>query len=194
MKFITPLWLNIPVLRENVWFDVRDLFREGTNTIHIRARTSKYNDPRIGPFAASAKLLQPVVLIGAFRVEGDGRLTSWTDTIDLNTPWEEQGLPHIAGVGVYRRRVWWDGHGPLILHLPQCTDAVEVRINGARCGVQVWPPYVFDLTAPLHEGDNDLEIRVHNTLGTIITETYAGSRPSEPPISGLLAAPQLLGV
>ena len=41
---------------------------------------------------------------------------------------------------------------------------------------------------------NEVEIRVRNTLGNIITETYGGARPTEPPISGLLAPPWLLSV
>jgi len=183
-----PLWAE-----ENVWLDVRGLFVEGPNTIHVRARTSKYSDPRIGPFAASAKLLQPVVLVGDFLVEGGGHLVPWKGTIRADQPWEEQGLPHVAGVGVYRRTIERDGTDRLILHLPQCTDAVELRVNGETCGVRAWPPYVFELAGYVRRGANDLEIRVRNTLGNIITETYGGSAPDQPPLSGLLAPPRLLG-
>ena len=177
---------------ENIWFDVRGLFVEGRNTIHVRARTSKYSDPNIGPFPISAKLLQPVVLVGDFLVDGESRLVQWTGTIRADQPWEEQGLTHVAGVGVYRRALKWDGRDRLMLHLPHCTDAVELRVNGEACGVRTWPPYVFDLAGHLREGDNVLEIRVRNTLGNIITETYGGNAPDQPPISGLLAPPRLL--
>ena len=182
-----PLWTE-----ENVWFDVGGLFSEGTNTIHVRARTSKYSDPHIGAFAISAELLQPVVLVGEFLVEDENRLVPWPGKLSVGTPWEQQGLPHVAGVGVYRRSLDWGDSARPILHLPQCTDAVEVRVNGHSCGVRVWPPYVFELTPGLREGRNDLEIRVSNTLGNIITETYAGHRPDCPPSSGLLATPRLL--
>ena len=184
-----PVWTE-----ENVFFDVRGLFVKGTNTIHIRARTSKYSDPKVGPFAVSAKLLQPVVLAGKFLVEDGQRLVPWRGTILADRPWEEQGVTHVAGVGVYRRSVTWVGAARLMLRLPRCVDAVEVRVNGRSCGVRVWPPYVFDLTDGLKQGSNDIEIRVSNTLGNIITETYAGQQPDRPPISGLLAPPELLSV
>ena len=107
---------------------------------------------------------------------------------------EAQGLPHVAGVGVYRRTIAWDGRSRLLLHLPRCTDAVEVRVNGVSCGVRVWPPYVFELTAGLCRGGNELEIHLCNTLGNIITETYGGAAPSERPCSGLLEPPRLLTI
>ena len=179
---------------ENIWFDVRGLFAEGTNTIHVRARTSKYNDPRIGAFPATAKLLQPVVLVGDFRVEDECHLLPSEGTIRVDRSWEEQGLPHVAGMGVYGRKINWDGGRPLTLHLPKCTDAVEVLANGESCGIRTWPPYTFDLAPHLQKGENDLEIRVHNTLGNIITETYSGIRPAEFPTSGVLSPPRLLTV
>ena len=184
-----PLWTE-----ENVAFDVSGLFVEGSNTIHVRVRTSKYNDPRVGAFAISAKRLQPVVLVGDFLVSDDGALTPWAGHIRAEQAWEHQGLPHIAGTGTYRRKVTWDGNGRPLLLLPQCTDAVEVLVNGASCGVRTWPPYVFDLNGHLNPGENEMQIRVHNTLGNVITETYGGSRPVEFPVSGLLAPPRLLSV
>ena len=185
----SPLWTE-----ENVWFDVSDLFVKGWNTICVRARTSKYNDPRIGAFPALAARLQPVVVVGTFGVTEDLGLAPWSGTIDVSQPWEKQAIPHAAGVGIYRRSVAWDGRNSLVLHLPRCTDAVDVRVNDLPCGVRTWPPYVFDLTEPLDPGDNVLEIRVSNTLGNIITETYAGRAPRERPQSGLLAPPKLLTI
>lgn len=184
-----PLWAE-----ENVWFDVRGLFRQGTNTIHVRAKTSKYNDPRIAAFPNLAKLVQPVVLVGDFLVQEGSRLMPWDAAIQVDRPWEQQGVPHFAGIGTYRRTVEWDGRGRLLLHLPQCTDAVEVEVNGKACGVRTWPAYVYDLTAQCSPGANRLEVRVSNTLGNIITETYGGTAPTAYPVSGLLEAPRLLRV
>jgi len=183
-----PLWTE-----ENVHFDVGGMLAEGENLICIRARTSKYNDPRIAPMpGATNRLLQPVVLVGEFLVDEDGRLGSWSGKLHCDAPWERQGLPHVAGVGAYRRAIEWSGEGRVLLHLPECHDAVEVVVNGARCGVRAWPPYVFDLTPALKPGDNALEIRVANTLGNIILETYAGQQPSVYPTSGLKQPPRVL--
>ncbi len=183
-----PLWTE-----ENVHFDVSDLFHEGENWVHVRARTSKYNDPRISPMPGTTEhLLQPVVLVGQFAVEGGNVLAPWPGTLQSGSAWEELGLPHFAGTGVYRRSVTVSRDGRVGLRLPATTDAVEVLVNGEPCGVRVWPPYVFDLTPVLRQGGNDLEIRVSNTLGNIILGTYAGAAPSAYPLSGLLANPELL--
>jgi len=183
-----PLWTE-----ENVHFGVTGMLAEGENWIHLRVRTSKYNDPRIAPMpGATNRLLQPVVLVGGFLVAEDERLVPWTGKLGCDAPWESQGLPHVAGVGTYRRVIPWSGEGRVLLHLPECNDAVEVCVNGAPCGVRAWPPYVFDLTPALRPGDNALEIRVANTLGNIILETYAGQQPSAYPTSGLKQPPGLL--
>jgi hypothetical protein len=183
-----PLWTE-----ENVHFDVRGLLQEGENLIHLRVRTSKYNDPRIAPMPGiTNRLLQPVALVGEFLVGEDERLAPWTGALNCDAPWEAQGLPHVAGVGVYGRTVAWDGEGAVLLHLPECHDAVEVLLNDVACGVRAWPPYVFDLTPALQQGDNELAIRVANTLGNLILETYAGQQPSAYPTSGLTQPPRLL--
>ena len=183
----TPLWAE-----ENVHYDVDGLFREGANTVHIRVRTSKYNDPRITAFPNRAdRLLQPVVVLGEFGVAGQTLLAP-RPQVQADQPWEQQGMPQAAGVGVYRRRLEVAAGASVFLRLPEVVDAVEVFINGQSAGRTAWPPYVFDLTDLLHGGENDLEIRVSNTLGNLITETYGGAQPPEYPTSGLQAAPQLL--
>jgi len=185
-----PLWTE-----ENVQFDVRNLWIPGENWVHIRARTSKYNDPKISPMpGVTDALLQPAVLVGRFRVGAEGNLAPWEGKLVADAPWEEQGLPHFAGTVAYRRELNWSGKGRVLLHLPGCRDSVEVRVNGQSCGVCTWAPYLFDLSRGLRPGPNALEIRVSNTLGHIILETYAGIVPTGSPTSGLTAPPRLLVV
>ena len=181
-----PLWTE-----ENVHFEVGSLLEPGTNAIHIRARTSKYNDPRIAPMEGISALLQPVVLVGDFTVEGRN-LRPAASAISPAAPWEEQGMPHFAGVGVYRRQVRLPADVPVLLHLPACADSVEVRFNGVSCGVRSWYPYVFDLGTEASEREGELEIRVHNALGHLITRTYAGQSTLYEQRSGLQATPELL--
>jgi len=138
------------------------------------------------------RLLQPVVLVGEFAVAEDGRLETWRGTIEATQAWEQQRLPHFAGLGTYRRRVNWRGEGRVVLHLPNCHDAVEAFVSGQPCGIRVWPPYIFDITEALREGDNEVELRVSNTLGNIILETYAGAQGLRPATSGLAADAELL--
>lgn len=182
-----PLWTE-----ENVHFAVGDLFVEGENWVHVRARTSKYNDPRIAAFERLRRALQPLVLLGEFAVRDDQNLAPWTGELAPNRPWEQQGLPYFAGTGIYSRSIHIpDGEHPL-LRLPECSDAVEVLLNGEACGVRCWHPYVFDLSPCTQPGENHLEIHVHNTLGHIIPARYGHKIPDETPTSGMLAPPSLL--
>jgi len=183
-----PLWTE-----ENVHFDVAGMFTEGENTIHVRVRTSRYSDPRISAFRGGTEhLLHPVVIVGDFRVEGEATLVASRATINAVQPWEAQGIPHAAGIGVYRRNVQCSAGEPVALHLPACVDAVEVVVNGQSVGARAWAPYIFDLSAAVREGENELEIRVSNTLGNLITRTYGGAVPPAFPESGLRAVPRLL--
>lgn len=183
-----PLWAE-----ENVHFDVRGMFAAGENLVHVRARTSKYNDPRISAFrGVTERLLQPLAILGEFRVTGPDTLGAPSATIRVDAPWEEQGIPHAAGTGIYRRRVEAPEGERVLLHLPGCTDAVELLLNGQSAGARAWPPYVFELTEFLRPGANEIELRVSNTLGNLITHTYAGAPPLALPTSGLTAPPRLL--
>lgn len=178
---------------ENVAFDVSGRFRPGLNRVVARVRTSPYSDPRLTAFEAAPRWVQPLVLLGRFAVELPGTLKPWSGQMDVDRPWEAQGVPHAAGVGTYRRVLTLPAApGRKFLRLPQCSDAVDVLLNGRSCGVRVWHPYVFDLTSAALPGANELAIRVRNTLGHIIPATYGGQRPSAPPTSGLQAAPEVL--
>jgi hypothetical protein len=51
---------------------------------------------------------------------------------------------------------------------------------------------VFELTDGLVAGENEIEVRVANTLGNIILETYAGASGLKAARSGVKAPPELL--
>jgi hypothetical protein len=59
-----------------------------------------------------------------------------------------------------------------------------VLVNGESAGVRLWPPHVVDVSDRLRTGDNDIEIRVANTLANLLN---AEERPS-----GLSEAPRLI--
>jgi hypothetical protein len=49
--------------------------------------------------------------------------------------------------------------------LGRVRGTAEVLVNGVPAGVRIWSPYIFDLTDHLSPGENDLEVRVFNTVG-----------------------------
>lgn len=51
-----------------------------------------------------------------------------------------------------------------VLEITDAGEDVEVFINGTSRGIQVLPPFLFDVTDLLHEGRNDIRIEVATTL------------------------------
>ena len=51
-----------------------------------------------------------------------------------------------------------------ILEITDAGEDVEVFVNGTSAGIQVLPPFYYDITALLHEGTNDIRIEVATTL------------------------------
>ena len=87
-------------------------------------------------------------------------------TIPLGS-WDELGLPHYAGGLRYTERVQLhqrDG-ARVILDLGRVRGTAEVLVNGKPCGTRIWHPYRFDITDAARDGDNEVSIRVLNTLG-----------------------------
>jgi hypothetical protein len=83
--------------------------------------------------------------------------------------WEDRGLTGYSGGVRYRRRMEWTRAGEegirLLLDLGRVRGTAEVLVNGGSRGVRIWSPYTFDLTEHLSPGENELEVRVFNTLG-----------------------------
>ena len=50
----------------------------------------------------------------------------------------------------------------------ECTDSVEVWVNGEKAGIILWAPNKVDVTNYLKKGENDIEIRVTSTLSNML--------------------------
>ena len=82
---------------------------------------------------------------------------------------------HFAGTIVYRktinsgrdvsRRV---STGETVLDLGLVEGVSEVIVNGQSAGVKYYGRRIYDISNLLHDGDNDLEIRVTTTLGNYL--------------------------
>jgi len=86
------------------------------------------------------------------------RLGSWTE-------WE--GMERFSGTVTYTRFFTADGTSPIRnarLDLGEVHELAEVWVNGQFAGVKMWKPYTFDIAAWLKQGDNEIRIRVTNSL------------------------------
>ena len=73
---------------------------------------------------------------------------------------EEQ--PEFSGFVRYEARFMLDGPAPLRLTITDAAEGVEVFLNGACAGIQIAPPFAYDLAG--QAGENTLVIEVATTL------------------------------
>ena len=67
--------------------------------------------------------------------------------------------------GVVRYRCSFDAKsGPAALELENAYEAAQVTVNGKKSPIRICPPYRFDLTDMLQDGENELSIDVFTTL------------------------------
>ena len=64
----------------------------------------------------------------------------------------------------------------LFLLLDMAKDGANVFLNGQSCGMQIAPPYVFDVTERLRQGTNTLAIEIANPLAWKLTGVRAQPR------------------
>ncbi|QNK57941.1 glycosyl hydrolase [Paenibacillus sp. PAMC21692] len=79
------------------------------------------------------------------------------------------GLMCYSGGGIYRKGVNWSlPENPVdcrvLLDLGDVASSAEIRVNGGIAGTLTAPPWRKDISRWLRRGDNEIEIRVYNTL------------------------------
>lgn len=51
-----------------------------------------------------------------------------------------------------------------ILFIPEAGEDVELFVNGTSQGIQILPPFLYDITEAVQDGENDIRIEVATTL------------------------------
>jgi hypothetical protein len=78
--------------------------------------------------------------------------------------WRTHGLAVYSGIGEYQRSFEWTRDRRLVLDLGNVAATAEVLVNGKLAGRLVVPPWRVDVTELIRNGQNDVVIRVANTL------------------------------
>ena len=73
-------------------------------------------------------------------------------------------LPEFSGFARYETTIGYSGKGSAVLEITDAQEGVEVFVNGSSLGIQIAPPFRYDLTGSLREGDNKISIEVATTL------------------------------
>jgi len=108
--------------------------------------------------------------------------------------WCDYGLETYSGGAVYNKVVNLEQHhlaGKVLLDLGQISTTAEVHVNGQPAGVKMGQPFRFDITDFVEEGENQIRVKVVNTLANHMS-TYPTNYVYEgQTVSGLLGPVKL---
>lgn len=123
---------------------------------------------------ADQKIFAPVQAAGRAAQVNDGWFRSTCKAVDypafgaskeLTLPdnlAEEQ--PKFSGFVRYSRSIEMNGSAKTVLELSDAAEGVELFVNGKSAGLQIVPPYRYDITHLVNSGKNDIVIEVATTL------------------------------
>jgi hypothetical protein len=101
-------------------------------------------------------------------------------SIDLGDWSKIDGLKAYSGGAWYRQTVYFaadDLKNKIEIDLSDLVSSAELLVNGKSAGIRLSPPWTFDITKYVKQGDNQIEILIYNTLAnnyTTIPTRYRG--------------------
>jgi len=154
-------------------FDLTPALRLGDNELVIRLRYRPWlGEPR--------PLLNPPILLGDFGVVDAAPASIAQPPRQVSTAsWTTFGYPYYSGVAEYSATVELPRCRRATLNCPEVADMVEVMVNEQSVAVRPWPPFAADITSALHPEENQIALRITNSLANWLD--------SDPRPSGLLA-------
>ena len=88
------------------------------------------------------------------------------DTLKSWTRFEDQGIKYYSGNAVYKKTFQVSPDNmkgiKVVLDLGNVLEMASIKINGNKMAVRWCPPFQFDITRYVKEGDNRLEVEVVN--------------------------------
>lgn len=97
------------------------------------------------------------------------RQTAWRP-VRLGS-WISELGPHFSGSALYRTTFTWNrASAGISLDLGHVGFAASCRLNGHSLGQAAWTPFRFSLAGFLRSGSNTLEVEVHGSLASLITD------------------------
>ena len=95
---------------------------------------------------------------------------NFKDEVEVQLPDQlAEEMPEFSGLVRYENMFMSNGNESLVLEVTDAAEGVEVFVNGHSAGIQIVPPYQYDISALVKEGDNKLVIEVATNLER---ETY----------------------
>lgn len=92
--------------------------------------------------------------------------------------WTKQGLPNFSGTGSLSQKIYLSEEAcrkALLLKAEVGTDILEVYVNGSLVKTCLWNPYVADISEYVKPGENEICLKVVNTLMNLLEGTRNSS-------------------
>ncbi len=89
--------------------------------------------------------------------------------------------PDFSGFVRYENQMVWEKGTRFLLEIQNASEGVEVFVNSVSAGIQVAPPFRYDLTDFMKEGENKIVIEAATTLER---EMYAYTGKGQEPVCG----------
>ena len=79
--------------------------------------------------------------------------------------WQAWGLQKFSGLFEYSKSIVIEKvEKQMFLDLGKVCHVAEVWVNGKSLGAKMWGPHVFDISAAVRQGKNDIRIRIANLI------------------------------
>ena len=147
--------------------DVTNLLKRGKNILTVKTASALHEAGNLG---------HPAILVGDFRLRQ--REGKWVmvppGERQVSGSWTEFGYPFYSGVATYRQEVRLPrrkSQERLFLHLDSVGDLADIRMNGKPAGVLLWEPFEAEITDLVKAGNNQIEIKVANSLQNLLVMT-----------------------
>lgn len=121
--------------------------------------------------------------------QGSEKFKFYKETDKLFNVTGRNELPEFSGHIKYEANFFAE-KGSYVLDLGYVGEIAEINVNGKNLGSRVYPPYAFDISEALINGDNKLEITVTNSNVFALKDQFSGYIRIEP--SGLLGPLKLV--
>ena len=133
---------------------------------------------RISTVAISIK--EPWGNAGGAAIDGPIKQTCGDGLISAGDWTQIEGLSTYSGGAWYRKNIHLEKNNgdKVYLNLGQVVSTAEVWVNKQKAGLKLTPPWRFDITEYIKEGDNQIEILLYNTAANYylsVPTMYRGS-------------------
>ena len=156
----------------NYEVDLSQYARTGVNSILVKVCTQEWF--RVSPSRYEMPTFPPLVLTGFFAADIHGRQTLLKPLPKylLSGDIAPQGFPQYCGEIKYVQEIRSGANCRSIKVEPLKCGSLELEINGKKCGVRAWEPYLFDCSGKWNKGPNTLALRLTTAWGNLLPGGY----------------------